>query len=84
MGLGEYKEYKFSLASLLLIVGLTIALTTSMNLFLYFLPSMAACNLQVGDLIPTAGVDLLGIPFLMTVVIAILMRFPSVRRFLTP
>jgi len=83
MGLGEYIEYKFTLSSLLLIVGLTIVLTTSMNLFLYFLPSMAACNLQVGDLIPTAGVDLLGIPFLMTVVIAILMRIPSVRRFLT-
>jgi hypothetical protein len=81
--LKESKEFKFSLISLLWIVGLTIALTASMNLFLYFLPQMAACNLQVGDLIPTAGVDLLGIPFLITIVIAMLFRVPSVRRYLT-
>ncbi|MBO3803672.1 MAG: hypothetical protein JTT11_07390 [Candidatus Brockarchaeota archaeon] len=79
----EYKEFKFSPVSLLWTIGLTVLLTVSMNFFLYFLPSMAACNLQVGDLIPTAGVDLLGIPFLMIVFTMVLMRIPSVKRHLT-
>ena len=79
----EYKEIKLSPATLLWVIGLTIVLTVSMNLFLYFLPPMAACNLQVGDLIPTAGVDLLGTPFLMIVVTMILMRVPSAKKYLT-
>jgi len=79
----ELKEFKFTVKPLLWVIGLTVVLTFSMNFFIYFLPTMAACNLQVGDLIPTAGVDLLGIPFLMTIIIAVLMRIPSLRRYIT-
>jgi hypothetical protein len=79
----ELKEFKFTVKPLLWIIGLTVVLTFTMNFFVYFLPMIASCNLQVGDLIPTAGVDLLGIPFLMTIMIAVLMRMPSVRKYLT-
>jgi hypothetical protein len=79
----EIKEYKITATTLIWAIGLTIILTASINFLIYFLPSVAACNQNVGDLIPTPGVDLLGIPFMMILVTAVLMRIPSARKHLT-
>jgi len=79
----EYKEFKITTSTLLWAIGLTIILTIPANFFTYFLPSIALCNQNLGDLITTPGVDLLGLPFVMILITAVLMRIPSVRRHFT-
>jgi len=79
----EYKEFKLTAPILLWTIGLTAILTVSVNFLICFLPSIAACNMSVGDLIPTPGVDLLGIPFVMILVTAVFMRISSLRRYMT-
>jgi len=80
----EVKEFKLSVPMLIWAVVITSLLTIIGNFFIYFLPSVAACNQNFGDLIPTPGVDMLGMPFVMILVVAVLMRIQSVRKYFTP
>jgi len=79
----EVKEFKLSISMLIWAVVITTLFTVIGNFFIYFLPSIAACNQNFGDLIPTPGVDMLGMPFVMILIVAVLMRIPSVKRYFT-
>lgn len=69
---------------LLLFIIITVSILTILgNIFVYFLPFPFVCNMQIGDLIAAAGVDLLGIPFVVTVFTGIFMQISSVRRRMT-
>jgi len=78
-----YEELRITVPLLIWTVVITAVLTVIGNVFIYFLPFIAFCSMNMGDLITTPGVNLLGIPFVMTVVIAALMRIPSVKKHMT-
>ncbi|MBS7612148.1 hypothetical protein KEJ27_08120 [Candidatus Bathyarchaeota archaeon] len=77
------EELKITIPTLTWIIIVTIALTVMGNVFVYFLPFPFTCNMNAGDLIATPGVDLLGIPFTVTLIIGALMYIPSARKYLT-
>jgi len=77
------EELKITMPLLTLAVAMTAILTILGNIFVYFLPFPFVCNMQVGDLIAAAGVDLLGMPFVITLIIGVLMQISSIRRRIT-
>lgn len=77
------EEVKITIPVLAWVLILTVLLTIVGNIFVYFLPFPFTCNMNAGDLIATPGVDLLGIPFMMTLILGALMSIPSVRKRMT-
>ncbi|MEM3679780.1 MAG: DUF6785 family protein, partial [Candidatus Bathyarchaeia archaeon] len=78
------EEVKITVPVLALVLLLTALLTIIGNIFVYFLPFPFTCNMNAGDLIATPGVDMLGIPFMTTLIVGALMYIPSVRKYLRP
>jgi len=79
----RYEELKITAPLLTWTIVITAILTVLGNVFVYFLPFPFTCNMNAGDLIATPGVDLLGMPFVMTLIIALLARIPAVKKYLT-
>ncbi len=77
------EELKITIPTLTWVIIITIVLTVMGNVFVCFLPFPFTCNMNAGDLIATPGVDLLGIPFTVTLIIGALMYIPSARKYLT-
>jgi hypothetical protein len=77
------EELKITIPVLAWVAIITALLTIAGNIFVYFLPFPFTCNMNAGDLIATPGVDLLGIPFMMTLIVGALMSISSIRRRLT-
>lgn len=70
-------------STLLSIAVLSAVMAVICNFFIFWLPAIASCTQNVGDLIPTPGVDLMGWPFVMILFIMALSRIPAVGRYLT-
>lgn len=79
----EYKVEKFTVITLIWIAILSVALTIFWDLFALFLPPVASCTQNVSSVIPTPGVELMGGPFLMLIIIMGLTRVPYMRKHLT-
>ena len=77
----RYEELKITAPLLTWTIVITAILTVLGNVFVYFLPFPFTCNMNAGDLIATPGVDLLGMPFVMTLIIALLARIPAVKKY---
>lgn len=78
----QIKE-RVSTKTLALFAFLSIILTCFWDIFIVFLPPIAYCTQSVSSLIPTPGVELLGGPFIMFLIMLGLIRIPSLRRYLT-
>jgi hypothetical protein len=75
----RFEELKITVPLLIWAVVITAILTVAGNFFIYFLPFPFTCNMNAAQLIATPGVDLLGMPFVMTLIIALLMRIPALK-----
>jgi hypothetical protein len=62
---------------------LSIVLTVIWDLWKEFLPPIAACTQSFSSLIPSPGVELMGLPFLMVMIAMALIRIPSMRKYLS-
>ena len=69
--------------ALAMVALLSIGLTIFWNFFIIFLPEFAVCTQSVSNLIPVPGLDMMGGPFVMFLVVMGLMRIPSLRQHLT-
>jgi len=83
MSSGYMEELKITTPLLMWAVVITAVLTVLGNMFIFFLPWPFSCNMNAGTLISTPGMELLGMPFVMSLVIALCMQIPSVRKYLT-
>ncbi|MBS7612097.1 hypothetical protein KEJ27_07855 [Candidatus Bathyarchaeota archaeon] len=79
----EYKVEKLTAATLIWVTVLSVVLTVFWDLFALFLPPIASCTQNVSSVIPTPGVELMGGPFLMLIIIMGLIRIPYMRGYLT-
>ena len=70
-------------STLLFIAVLSALMTVICNFFIFWLPAIASCTQNAGDLIPTPGVDLMGWPFVMILLIMVLSRIPAINKYLT-
>ena len=80
----RYEELKITMPLLTWTIVITAVLTVLGNLFIFFLPSGPSCNMNAGTLISTPGFELLGMPFVISLVIALLMRIRFFKKYLTP
>ncbi|MBS7613850.1 hypothetical protein KEJ48_06390, partial [Candidatus Bathyarchaeota archaeon] len=81
---GEYAgELKITTPLLMWAIIITAVLTVLGNMFIFFLPWPFSCNMNAGTLIATPGMELLGMPFTVSLVIALCMQIPSIRKYLT-
>jgi len=78
-----YKAEKVKAITLIWVAILSIVLTVIWDVWTLFLPTIAFCTQNVSNLIPTLGVELMGSPFLMLLVVMALIRAPSIRKHLT-
>jgi hypothetical protein len=69
--------------TLALVALLSVMLTCFWAIFIVFLPPIAYCTQSVSSLIPTPGVELLGGPFIMFLVMLGLNRISALRSRLT-
>jgi hypothetical protein len=83
MSSGYVEELKITAPLLMWAVVITVVLTVLGNLFIFFLPWPFSCNMNAGTSISTPGFELLGMPFVMSLVIALLMRIPSAKKYLS-
>lgn len=79
----EVKYRGISIVTIAWIATLTAILTCIGNLLIYFLPSIAYCNLNIGDQISIPGVDMLGWPFAVILVTMLLANIQTVRKYLS-
>lgn len=80
---GEYKVDELKNITLIWIAILSIALTVFWDLFALFLPPVASCTQNVSSVIPTPGVELMGGPFLVLIIVMGLIRIPRMRKYFT-
>lgn len=77
------EKQSFKAITLIWVAALAIVLTVFWDLWTLFLPPIATCTQNVSSVIPTPGVELMGGPFLMLIIIMGLIRLPLVRKYLT-
>ncbi|RLI27572.1 hypothetical protein DRO58_04040 [Candidatus Bathyarchaeota archaeon] len=80
---GERVDGKVTVKTLLWVATLSIAMTVICNFFVFWLPPIASCTQNVGNLIPTPGIDLMGWPFATVLIATVLKRIPFMRKRLT-
>jgi hypothetical protein len=79
----RFEELKITVPMLIWTIIITVVLTVLGNVTLYFLPNPYMCNMNVAVLIMAAGAQMFGTPFVMILVIALLMRVPFAKKYLT-
>jgi hypothetical protein len=83
MSSGYMEELKITTPLLIWAIVITAILTALGNLFIFFLPWPFSCNMNAGTTISTPGFEMLGMPFVMSLIIALLMRIPSAKKYLS-
>jgi len=73
---------KITATTLLIIAIITVLMTCLFNIFIFWLPPSAYCTQSVSVLIPTPGLDLLGWPFIIILLVALLRRVQFMRKYL--
>jgi len=79
----RFEELRITVPTLTWAVIITAILTALGNLFIFFLPFPFSCNMNAGTTVTAWGFDMLGMPFVMSLVIALLMRIPSAKKYLS-
>ncbi|MFN3622256.1 MAG: hypothetical protein ACK4TI_05125, partial [Nitrososphaerales archaeon] len=70
-------------STLLTVFILSAVLTCIFNMYIFWLPPSAYCTQSVSVLISTPGLDLMGWPFVMLLLTAMLMKISFIRKYLT-
>jgi len=78
-----YEELRITVPLIVWAVIITAILTALGNLFIFFLPWPFSCNMNAGTTISAPGFELLGMPFVMSLVITLFMRIPFTKKYLT-
>jgi hypothetical protein len=80
---GKAGKEEVKVGTLLTVFILSALLTCIFNMFIFWLPPSAYCTQSVSVLISTPGLDLMGWPFVMLLLTAMLMKIPVIRKYLT-